>query len=133
MPIALLARTPLFLAVHAGLPMKTLQEFVDYARAHPGELNYGSAGVGSIHHLSMEAMKAALHLDMTHVPYRGTGQAVPALLGDHVQVLWASYPISRPASKEARSGCSPTTARPFAAAADLPPLADIIPGFEWSA
>jgi tripartite-type tricarboxylate transporter receptor subunit TctC len=91
-PIAALARTPLFLAVSADTPIKTLQEFIDYAKAHPGELNYGSAGIGSTHHLTMEAMKSALKLDITHVPYRGTSQAVPALLGNHVQVLGASYP-----------------------------------------
>jgi len=91
-PIAALARTPLFLAVGADKPIKTLREFIDYVKAHPGEVNYGSAGIGSTHHLTMEAMKSALHLDITHIPYRGTSQAVPALLGGHVQVLWASYP-----------------------------------------
>ena len=91
-PIAALARTPLFLAVSADTPVRTLPEFIDYVKARPGQVNYGSAGVGSTHHLTMEAMKSALHLDITHVPYRGTSQAVPALLGGHVQVLWASYP-----------------------------------------
>ena len=91
MPIALVC-TPLFLAVSVETPIKTLEEFVDHARAHPGALNYGSAGIRSTHHLTMEAMKSALSLDITHVPYRGTSQAVPALLGNHVQVLWASYP-----------------------------------------
>ena len=73
-------------------PVRTLPEFIDYVKARPGQVNYGSAGIGSTHHLTMEAMKSALHLDITHVPYRGTSQAVPALLGGHVQVLWASYP-----------------------------------------
>ena len=91
-PIAALARTPLFLAVNATTPIKTLDAFVAYVRAHPGQLNYGSAGVGSTHQLTMEAMKAALHLDIVHVPYHGTGEAVPALLGNHVQALWAAYP-----------------------------------------
>ena len=91
-PIAALARTPLFLAVNATTPIKTLDEFVAYVRAHPGQLNYGSAGVGSTHQLTMEAMKAALHLDIVHAPYHGTGEAVPALLGNHVQALWAAYP-----------------------------------------
>jgi tripartite-type tricarboxylate transporter receptor subunit TctC len=91
-PVALLARTPLFLAVSMELGVNTLQEFIDYAKARPGQVNYGSAGVGSTHQLTMEAMKAALHIDITHVPYRGTSQAVPALLGGHIQVLWASYP-----------------------------------------
>jgi tripartite-type tricarboxylate transporter receptor subunit TctC len=91
-PLALLGRAPMFLAAHPGLPVSTLREFIDYVRAHPGEINYGSSGVGSIHHLSMEALKAPLQLRMTHIPYRGTGQSVPALLGGHVQVLFAAYP-----------------------------------------
>src|SRR5712671_4925390 len=60
-PIAALARTPLFLAVSADTPIRTLQEFIEHAKAHPGQLNYGSAGIGSTHHLTMEAMKSALH------------------------------------------------------------------------
>ena len=91
-PLALLGSTPLFLAAHPDLPVSTLREFVDYVKAHPGQINYGSSGVGSIHHLSMEALKAPLKLEMTHIPYRGTGQSVPALLGGHVQVLFSAYP-----------------------------------------
>ena len=91
-PVAMLGSTPLFLAAHPSLPVSTFREFIDYVKAHPGEVNYGSSGVGSAHHLSMEAVKAALKLQMTHIPYRGTGQSVPALLGGHVQVLFSAYP-----------------------------------------
>src|SRR5438045_6124799 len=68
-PIAYLAVAPLFLAVHPKVPVATLQQFVDYAKSQPGMLNYGSSGVGSIHHISMEALKAALQLNLTNVPY----------------------------------------------------------------
>jgi tripartite-type tricarboxylate transporter receptor subunit TctC len=130
-PIAALARTPLFLAVSAETPIKTLQEFIDFAKAHPGQLNYGSAGIGSTHHLTMEAMKSALRLDITHVPYRGTSQAVPALLGHHVQVLWASYPNLKAGVESgkirllANNGLGRSPLLPA-----LPPLADIIAGFD---
>jgi tripartite-type tricarboxylate transporter receptor subunit TctC len=130
-PIAALARTPLFLAVSVDTPIRTLAEFIDYARAHPGELNYGSAGIGSTHHLTMEAMKSALKLDITHVPYRGTSQAVPALLGNHVQVLWASYPNLKAGVEGgnirllANNGLGRSPLLP-----ELPPLAEIIPGFD---
>jgi tripartite-type tricarboxylate transporter receptor subunit TctC len=130
-PVAALARTPLFLAVSANSPIKTLQEFIDYVKAHPGEVNYGSAGIGSTHHLTMEAMKSALHLDITHVPYRGTSQAVPALLGGHVQVLWASYPNLKSGVEGglirllANNGAGRSPLLP-----ELPPLADVIPGFD---
>jgi tripartite-type tricarboxylate transporter receptor subunit TctC len=130
-PIAALARTPLFLAVSADTPIRTLQEFIDHAKAHPGQLNYGSAGIGSTHHLTMEAMKSALHLDITHIPYRGTSQAVPALLGNHVQVLWASYPNLKAGVEGGRirllanNGLGRSPLLP-----ELPPLADIIAGFD---
>jgi len=130
-PIAALARTPLFLAVSADRPIKTLQEFIAYVKAHPGEVNYGSAGIGSTHHLTMEAMKSALNLDITHVPYRGTSQAVPALLGGHVQVLWASYPNLKAGVEGglirllANNGTGRSPLLP-----ELPPVADIIPGFD---
>jgi tripartite-type tricarboxylate transporter receptor subunit TctC len=130
-PIAALARTPLFLAVSAETPITTLQEFIAYAKAHPGQLNYGSAGIGSTHQLTMEAMKSALHLDITHVPFRGTSQAVPALLGNHVQVLWASYPNLKAGVGGgqirllANNGLGHSPLLP-----ELPPLADIIPGFD---
>src|SRR5882724_4201764 len=91
-PLALLGRTPLFLAAHPDLPVSTLREFVDYVKANPSRINYGSSGLGSIHHLSMEALKAPLQLNMAHIPFRGTGQSVPALLGGHVQVLFSAYP-----------------------------------------
>ena len=125
-PIAALARTPVFLAVNAQMPIKTLDEFVTYVRAHPGQLNYGSAGVGSTHQLTMEAMKAALHLDIVHVPYHGTGEAVPALLGNHVQALWAAYPSLKGAVERgdirllAHNGLGHSPLLP-----ELPPLADL--------
>jgi tripartite-type tricarboxylate transporter receptor subunit TctC len=131
MPIAALARTPLFLAVSADTPISTLNQFIDYAKAHPGALNYGSAGIGSTHQLTMEAMKSALHLDIAHVPFRGTSQAVPALLGNHVQVLWASYPNLKAGVEAgkirllANNGLGRSPLLP-----EVPALADIIPGFD---
>lgn len=130
-PVALLGSTPLFLASHPSLPVSNLREFVDYVKAHPGEVNYGSSGVGSAHHLSMEAMKAALNLQMTHIPYRGTGQSVPALLGGHVQVLFSAYPslVGAVESQKVRLLAHNGPGRSFQAP-DVPPIADIIPGFD---
>jgi tripartite-type tricarboxylate transporter receptor subunit TctC len=130
-PVALIARTPLFLTVNASVPVNTLKEFIDYVKAHPGELNYGSSGVGSAHHLSMEAMKAALGLQMTHIPYRGTGQSVPALLGGHVQVLFSAYPSLAAALADRRVKLLATNgAQPSPQAPDVPPLASVIPGYD---
>jgi len=130
-PTVMIARAPLFLAVHADLPVHSLKEFVDYVKSHPGEVNYGSSGVGSAHHLSMEAVKAALHLQMTHIPYRGTGQSVPALLGGHVQVLFSAYPslVGAVESKKVKLLAHNGSGRSFQAP-DVPPIADVIPGFD---
>jgi tripartite-type tricarboxylate transporter receptor subunit TctC len=130
-PVALLGSTPLFLASHPDLPVSTFREFIDYVKAHPGQVNYGSSGVGSAHHLSMEAVKAALNLQMTHIPYRGTGQSVPALLGGHVQVLFSAYPslVGAVESKKVKLLAHNGPGRYFQAP-DVPPIADVIPGFD---
>lgn len=128
--IALLARAPLFLAVNSSVPVNSLKEFIDYVKARPGQVNYGSSGVGSAHHISMEAMKAALGLDMTHVPYRGTGQSVPALLGGHVNVLFSAYPSLAAAIQDKRIKLLATNgAQPSPQAPDVPPIATVIPGY----
>ncbi|MEW6451851.1 MAG: tripartite tricarboxylate transporter substrate binding protein [Pseudomonadota bacterium] len=130
-PVALLGQTPLFLAAHPDLPVSSLREFVDYVKARPGEINYGSSGVGSIHHISMEAMQAALGLKMTHVPYRGTGQSVPALLGGHVPVLFSAYPslVGAVESKKVKLLANNGPTR-WPQAPDVPPIADVIPGYD---
>ncbi len=130
-PVALVARAPLFLVVHADLPVHSLKEFVEYVRQHPGQVNYGSSGVGSVHHLSMEALKSALGLNMTHIPYRGTGQSVPALLGGHVQVLFSAYPSIAAAVTDKRVKVLATNgAEPSRQAPDAPPIATVVPGYD---
>jgi len=132
-PVALLARAPLFLAAHPSVPATSLKDFIGYVRARPGQINYGSSGVGSTHHLSMEAMMAALKLDMTHVPYRGTGQSVPALLGGHVQVLFSAYPSLVGAAESKKVNLLATNgSQRSVQAPDVPPVADIIPGFDFA-
>lgn len=129
--VSLLARAPLFLAANTTIPVGTLKEFIAYAKAHPGEVNYGSSGVGSAHHISMEAIKSALGLNMTHIPYRGTGQSVPALLGGHVQVLFSAYPSLAAAIQDKRVKLLATNgAQPSPQAPDVPPVASVVPGFD---
>jgi tripartite-type tricarboxylate transporter receptor subunit TctC len=133
LPVVMLARAPLFLAAHPQVPVKTMQDFIAYARANPGKLNYGSSGVGSTHHLSMEAIKAALKLDMTHVPFKGTGESVPALLGGHVDVLFSAYPsLSGAIATHKVTLLATNGARRSPQAPDAPPVADYIPGFDFA-
>lgn len=132
-PVALLARAPLFLAAHPKVPVSNFNEFLAYARSKPGELNYGSSGIGSTHHLTMEAMKAALKIDLTHIPYRGSGQSVPALIGGQVDVLFSAYPSLAPFVKDNRIKLIATnSAQRSPQAPDVPAIADAIPGFDFA-
>jgi tripartite-type tricarboxylate transporter receptor subunit TctC len=132
-PMVMIAQAPLFLAVHQKVPITTMKEFVDHVRANPGKLNYGSSGVGSTHHLSMEALKAALKLDITHVPFKGTGESVPALLGGHVDMAFSAYPsLSGAVSSKnikliGHNGVSRSDMDP-----DVPPISDVVPGYEFA-
>ena len=100
LPVSLIARSPLFVVAHPKTGVSSFQEFVALARAKPGEFAYGSSGIGSTHHLTMEALKAALNLDIRHVPYRGSGQSTPALIGGQVEFSAAAIaPITTAKSK----------------------------------
>ncbi|MDI1267986.1 MAG: tripartite tricarboxylate transporter substrate binding protein [Polaromonas sp.] len=91
-PIARTAMQPLALLVKPKLPVTTLKEFVDYARARPGQINYGSAGNGGISHLVPEMFKNATGLFMVHIPYRGSAPAFTDLMGGQVQFMGESIP-----------------------------------------
>ena len=85
-PVSLIAQSLLFPAVNPNVPAKTLDEFVALARSKPGALNYGSSGIGSNHHLTAEAMKAGYGIFMLHIPYRGSANSVPAMIGCPVSI-----------------------------------------------
>ena len=91
-PIARTAMQPLALLVNAKLPVKNLKEFIDYSRARPGQVNYGSAGNGGISHLAPEMFKNATGLFMVHIPYRGSAPAFTDLMAGQVQFMAESIP-----------------------------------------
>jgi tripartite-type tricarboxylate transporter receptor subunit TctC len=133
MPVALAARAPLYMAINPKVPVNTLQEFIALAKSKPGTLNYGSSGIGSTHHLTMEAMKAALGLDIVHVPFKGTGQSVPALIGGQVDVLFSALPSLAGFVKGGQVKLLATNAaRRTAQEPGLPALAELIPGFDFA-
>ena len=133
MPVALAARAPLYLAVHPKVPANTLQEFIALAKSKPGTLNYGSSGIGSTHHLTMEAMKAALGLDIIHVPFKGSGQSVPALIGGQVEVLFSALPSLSGFVKSGQVKLLATNAAQRSAQAPgVPAIADLVPGFDFA-
>ena len=91
-PIAQIARSPNAVAVHAGLPVRTVQDLIAHARARPGEVNYGSVGIGSLGHFMTEALSLQAGIRMTHVPYRGGGAAVTDLASGQLQLLVSTPP-----------------------------------------
>lgn len=133
MPVSLAARAPLYMAVHPKVPANTLQEFIALAKAKPGTLNYGSSGIGSTHHLTMEAMKAALGLQITHVPFKGTGQSVPALIGGQVEVLFSALPSLAGFVKSGQVKLlANNAAQRSSQEPNVPAIAEIIPGFDFA-
>ena len=91
-PVTLLAKVPSLFVVHPDLPVENLKELVAYAKSNPGKLNYGSAGNASAGHLAMEYLKLTTGMDITHIPYKGTGPAVTDLLAGRIQVFSAGTP-----------------------------------------
>ena len=91
-PIIEVTRGPFVLTVRNSLPVHNLAEFLDYARKNRGKLNFGSAGIGSVHHLAGEILKQASGIDMVHVPFKGSGPAWTALMSGDVDLLFDSMP-----------------------------------------
>jgi tripartite-type tricarboxylate transporter receptor subunit TctC len=91
-PVTVVAAVPNILVVHPSIPAKNLTEFIAYARAHPGQLNFSSPGAGSGAHLAGELFKSVVGTDMVHVPFNGIAPAVTALLAGDVQLIFAGAP-----------------------------------------
>jgi tripartite-type tricarboxylate transporter receptor subunit TctC len=91
-PISIVADVPTAFAVHPLLPVKNVKEFIALARARPGQLNYSTAGRGTVGHLSAELLSSMAKIKMVHVPYKGTGQSIIDLIAGHVQLQFSSMP-----------------------------------------
>lgn len=132
-PVSLVGKAPLFLAVNASVPANTLDEFIALAKSRPGKLNYGSSGIASIHHLTAEAMKEALGLDMVHIPYKGSANSVPAMVGGDVEMVFSSPPSLTGFVKSGRAKLiAINSLKRSALAPDVPALAEKIPGFDFA-
>ncbi len=101
-PVAPIAVGPLAFVVHPDLPVATMREFIDHAKRHPGRINYGSAGPGSVNHLAIELFMARTGTQITHVPYRGIADATKDLLGGQLQAMTASIPATLPLAADRR-------------------------------
>ena len=130
-PVASISYEPNIMVVNPSLPTKTIPEFIVYAKANPGKINYGSAGIGSSQHMSGELFKMMAGVEMTHVPFRGTAPALTSLLGGQVQVMFASMPATLEyvrADKLRALGV--TIATRSNALPDVPSISELLPGFD---
>jgi tripartite-type tricarboxylate transporter receptor subunit TctC len=131
-PIGTFALTPIVLMVHPGIPAKNVQELIAYAKANPGKVHFGSAGIGTTPHLSGELFKSMAKVEIVHVPYRGTGPAMNDLIGGHIQMFFDLLPASLPQinGSKVRALANAGAKRP-AALPDLPTVAEQgLPGFD---
>jgi tripartite-type tricarboxylate transporter receptor subunit TctC len=132
--VSLLGTTTLFLVAHPSVPANTFHELVALVKARPGQFNYGSSGIGSIHHLATEALKSALGLDIVHVPYKGTGQSVPALLGGQVSLLYSALPSIESNVKAGKVKLlAASTLKRSPEAPNVPTIAELgVPGYDFA-
>jgi len=133
--VSLIGTSPLYLVANPSVPVNSIQELVAYAKANPGKLNYGSSGIGSIHHLATEALKSGFGIDLVHVPYKGTGQSVPALLGGQVALLYSALPSIAGHIKDGKVKIlAISSAKRSAQTPEVPTVAESgIPGYDFVA
>jgi len=132
-PVAATMRAPLVMLVNPSFPARTVPAFIAYAKANPGKLKLGSAGVGSTDHISFELFKMMAGVNMIHVPYRGAGPALIDILGAQVDVMFAT---TAAAVEYVRAGklraLAVTTATGWEGLPDIPTVGDFLPGYEAS-
>jgi tripartite-type tricarboxylate transporter receptor subunit TctC len=133
-PVTNIAAVPLWLVVNPALPVRSVAEFIAYARANPGRIAYASSSSGGATHLAGELFKQLTGTDMVHVPYRGSGPAVQDLIAGNVQAMFDSVPSSAASARDGRlRALAVTTRNRIAPFPDLPTIAEAgVPGFEIS-
>jgi len=133
-PIAGVCRYAGVMVVAPSLPAQTLREFIDYAKANPGRINVGTGGVGSPSHLYGELFKKMTGVDLVHVPFRGGGPAVQALLGGQVQVFFGTVSVSIDLIRSGRlRPLGVTSSVRLDVLPDVAPIAVVVPGYEATA
>lgn len=132
-PVAAIIRVPNVMVVHPSVPARSIPELIDYARAHPGKINFASAGTGTSQHVAGELFKIMAGIDMVHIPYRGTGPALTDLLAGRVHVLFLGAVSSMKYVESGRlRALAVTSAARSPALPDLPTVGEFLPGFEAS-
>ncbi len=132
-PVAIFTQVPNLLVVSNAMPVKTVQELIDYCKANPGKISFASSGNGTTVHMSAELFKAMTKCDMVHVPYRGSALAFPDVISNKVQLIFDNLPtamaLARSGSVRALGVSSPQR---WPSAPDIPAIAETVPGYEAS-
>ena len=133
-PVSLVSTSPHVLVVTTKLPIESVKDLISYAKSNPGELNFGSAGVGGVAHLGMEMLKSMTKTDIVHVPYRGTSQVTKDLISGEVHALFSSLPSLKPLMDTGKIRAIGLTAKSDSADAKGIPTIDEagVPGFEYT-
>ena len=130
-PVSLVASTPFVIVVSGALPVKTLAEWIAYAKARPGQLNYGSAGQWGSSHLCIESINTIAGINVVHVPYKGSTQVLADMAAGRVQIYCPAAPALPGIMQAGRvRPIAMTYQKPTPLAPDLPAVADTLPGFE---
>ena len=130
-PVAGIARGPNVLVVHPSFPARRVPEFIAHAKANPGKIDFGSAGVGSVSHMAGELFKAMASVNLVHVPYRGLASAITDLIGGQVQAIFATMPPSIELVKTSKlRALAVTSTVRSEALPDLPTIGEVLPGYE---
>jgi tripartite-type tricarboxylate transporter receptor subunit TctC len=130
-PVASISREPNVMVINPSVPIKSVPEFIEYAKANPGKMNYASAGIGTSQHMAGELFKMMADIKMVHIPHRGSAPALTSVLGNQVQLMFVSMPsVLEYIRSDKLRALAVTSAKRSELLPDVPTVAEFVAGFE---